>query len=175
MRAGPLAADAALTAFHEFAEQLIDAPRLARALAPDMPSLPPRANVVWRHEWNFLLDRLAETASNDRLARQLEAVAALVAGACLRVTDAWHVHMFGVEIFEEILIVSIDPLPSAGTGKSTSARRQVEIRDERCRRLLSTWYERRTTEGALSRDLLFGDPEDPRRPWRAGAVAFLLN
>src|SRR5438045_8939701 len=83
--------------------------------------------------------------------------------------------MFGVEIFDGVLIVSIDPLPSAGTGKSASARRQVEIRDDRCRGLLSAWHERRLAEGALSRDLLFGDPENPRMTWRAGTMAFLLN
>jgi integrase len=168
-------AAAALTSFHEFAEQLIDAPRLQTALDPEQPLLAPRANVFWPHEWHFLLDRLAETAPDDRLARQLEAVTALLAGACLRISDAWHVHVCGVQFFDDVVIVSIDPLPSVGTGKSASARRQVQIRDERCCRVLSAWHQRRDAEGAYPRDLLFGDPADPRRPWRGGATAFLLN
>jgi len=168
-------AAAALTAFHEFAEQALDAPRLGRALDAEMPVLAPRANVVWPHELHWVLDRLAETSPNDRLIRQIEAVVALLTGACLRIADVWHVHMFGVEVFDDVVIIAIDPLPGAGTGKSPSARRPVEVRDDRCRWLLARWHERRIAEGALPRDLLFGDPADPRRPGRAGAVAFLLN
>jgi integrase len=168
-------AAAALTAFHEFAETVLDVPRLAHALDADMPVLAPRANVVWPHELHWMLDRLADTSPDDRLVRQLEVVVALLMGACVRIQDAWHVHVFGVQIFDEEVVVAIDPLRSAGSGKSACARRQVEIHDPRCRALLSRWHERRLAEGALPRDLLFGDPGEPRRAWRAGATELLLN
>lgn len=168
-------AAASLTAFHEFIEQALDAPPLHDALDAELPAMAPRANVIWPHEQQWVFDRLGETHPSDRLARQLEGVVALLTGACLRIADVWHVHMFGVEVFDDVIIVGIDPLPSAGTGKSPSARRPVEIRDDRCRLVLAQWHERRIAEGALPRDLLFGDPENPRRPWRAGATEFLLN
>jgi len=168
-------AAAALTSFHEYIETVLDVPRLQRALDAEVPVLPPRANVVWPHEMQWILARLAETPADDRLTRQLEAVVALLMGACVRMQDAWHIHMFCVRLFDEAVVVAIDPLPSAGSGKSITARREVEIRAPRCRALLSGWHERRLAEGALSRDLLFGDPSEPRRAWRAGATEFLLN
>jgi integrase len=168
-------AAAALTSFHEYIETLLDVPPLRRALDAEVPVLSPRANVVWPHEMHWILDRLAEASGDDRLARQLEAVVALLMGACLRMQDAWHIHVFGVQPFDNVVVVAIDPLPSAGSGKSVAARRQVEIHEPRCRALLSRWHERRLAEGALSRDLLFGDPGEPRRAWRAGATEFLLN
>ena len=168
-------AAAALTSFHEYAETLLDIPRLSRALDTDVPVLPPRANIVWPHETAWILDRLEETPSHDRLARQVEAALALLAGACLRVQDIWHIHMFGIEPSELLVMVAIDPLPSAGTGKTLAARRQIEVREPRLCNLLRRWHERRALEGALPRDLLFADPSKPRMAWRAGATEYLLN
>ncbi|GAB4566584.1 MAG: hypothetical protein Tsb007_39640 [Rhizobacter sp.] len=168
-------AAAALTSFHEYAETLLDIPRLSRALDADVPVLAPRANIVWPHEASWILDRLEEAPQHDRLARQVEGALALLAGACLRVQDIWHIHMFGTQPCEDLVVVSIDPLPSAGTGKTLAARRQIEIREPRLCRLLRRWHERRMLEGALPRDLLFADPAEPRLPWRAGATEYLLN
>ena len=166
---------ASLTAFHEFIETVLDVAPLARALDPEVPVQAARANVVWPHEWHWILDQLAAGNAEDRLERQLEAAVAFLAGGCLRVQDLWHVHVFGAKVGDKTLVMAIDPMASAGDGKSPWARRPVEIQDARCHALQSGWLVRRLAEGALPRDLLFGDPDAPRRPWRPGATEFLLN
>jgi site-specific recombinase XerD len=166
---------AALTAFHEFLQTILDVPPLPNRLDADTHVLAPRANVVWSHEIDWLFDQWFELPEVDRLAQQLRAVMALLVAACVRIQDAWHIHIAGVRPMDENLVIAIDPLPSAGVGKSRSARKEVDIQSPRCRQIVIDWLERLKSEGAVPRDLLFGDPSERRCAWRRGATEYLLN
>jgi len=118
---------------------------------------------------------LAENAKEGRFNAQLAAVAAIALSTAIRTEDIWHIHMFGVFPSDSALTLHIDPLPSAGTGKSRNARRSIEVTEKRYREALLGWHARRRAEGALDDDLLFGDPSQGHRPHRRGSTLATLN
>ncbi len=168
-------AAAALTAWHEFLVEHLGVPPLDRPLDADGAVPLPRANVVWPHEQAWVQQHLAARVGQSRFDAQLATVAAIACAAALRSQDLWHVHMFGVHVGLEVVALKVDPLPSAGQGKSRHARRVVEIRSGPACTLLRAWVERRWAEGALDSDLLFGDPVDPGGPYRRGSTEASLN
>ena len=166
---------AALVAFHDVVVSVVGVARLGRSLSPELPSAKVSANVIWPHEIDACFRDLQPAADRDRLYAQALAVFAILAGAACRIEDVFHIHVFGVRSNGTSLTLFIDPLPSTGDGKTFAARRPIEIADARAVALLEAWVSRRLEEGATPRDLLFGDPDDGRRPFRPGASQGLIN
>ncbi len=168
-------AAAALTAWHEFLVEHLGVSPLDRPLDVEGDAPLPKANIVWPHEQAWMRQHLEARAGCGRFDAQLATVAAVVCAAAMRSQDLWHIHMFGVHVGAELVALNIDPLPSAGPGKSRNARRVVEIASRPACTLLRAWVERRWAEGALDSDLLFGDPVDPAVPCRRGSTEASLN
>lgn len=166
---------AAFTAFHDLLCSVLGAAPLDKHLSPETTGPLAVANLVWQHEVRLALGWLADVAGDDRLLCQARAVLALLAAGAFRSEDAFHVHMAGVRRDGEILRIAVDPLPSAGDGKTAAARRHVEISDEATVQALKDWRDRRLDEGAMPRDLLFGDPLDGRLAYRRGATVGVIN
>ena len=166
---------AALTAWHEFLVEQLEVPALERAIDEEGAVLLPRANVIWPHEAAWVREQLSARVHHGRFDAQLAAIAALVSSAALRSQDIWHIHWFGVKVGANGIRLNIDPLPSAGTGKSLNARHPVEIAIEPASHPLVDWIERRRAEGALWADLLFGDPDQPNTPYRRHSTEGQLN
>jgi hypothetical protein len=133
------------------------------------------AELVWPHEVQRALAWLAAAPAEDRLLAQCHAVLAMLAAGAFRFEDPFHLHLAGVRQDGAALQLAIDPLPTAGGGKSPAARRTVCVTDLAAVGLLQGWLQRRQDEGAMPRDLLFGDPSDGRRAYRRGATMFVLN
>ncbi|MEW5880432.1 MAG: hypothetical protein AB1761_08310 [Pseudomonadota bacterium] len=169
-------ASAALSAFHAFAVQVIDAPTLrGPAVHGVAVEPPPRANVVWPHEIDWIRGQL-EQRDGDRLIQQVRAVLELLSTTGARIGDAWSLLMQGVRDAEpHRLDVAFDPLPSTDRHKTPAAVRELSVRDRVAVQTLLAWHRRRVREGAQPRDLLFGDPHAPRRIWREGETVALLS
>jgi hypothetical protein len=166
---------ACLAAFHDILCSVLGAAPLETRLSAEKTGPVVCAELVWPHEVQRALAWLAASPPEDRLLAQSHAVLALLASGAFRSEDAFHLHVAGVRHDGDALQLAIDPLPSAGEGKTTAARRTVRITDPMAGAVLLAWLERRLTEGALPRDLLFGDPEDGRRAYRRGATIGVLN
>lgn len=169
-------ASAALSAFHAFAVATVDAPPLrGPAVRGVSVEPPPRANLVWPHEIDWIRGQL-EQRDGDRLVGQVRAVLELVWATGARIGDAWSLLMEGVRDAEpHRLTVAFDPLPSSDRQKTPAAIRDLSIRDPVATQVLRAWHRRRVREGAHPRDLLFGDPHAPRRICREGETAALLS
>jgi hypothetical protein len=168
-------AAAAVTAWHEFLVEHLGVSPLDRPLDTEGDAPLPKANIVWPHEQAWMQRHLEARAGCGRFDAQLAAVAAVVCAAAMRNQDLWHIHMFGVHVGLGVVALNVDPLPSAGQGKSRNARRVVEIESGPACTLLRAWVEGRLAEGALDSDLLFGDPVDPSVPFRRGSTEASLN
>lgn len=166
---------AAFTAFHDLLCSVLGVAPLDKRLTTEGSGPLVQANIVWPHETRLALDWLTQLASDDRLLAQARAVLTLLAAGAFRFEDAFHVHLAGFRVDDQVLRIAIDPLPSAGDGKTPAARRHVEITDVVALETLTAWRDRRLDEGAMPRDLLFGDPLDGRRHFRRGATLGVLN
>lgn len=166
---------AAFTAFHDLLCSVLGAAPLDKHLTPAGAGPLAQANLVWPHETRLALDWLAQLAGDDRLLAQARAVLTFLAAGAFRFEDAFHVHLTGFRVDGQVLRIAVDPLPSAGNGKTPAARRQVEIADEASIKTLTDWRDRRLDEGAMPRELLFGDPLDGRRAFRRGATLGVIN
>lgn len=169
-------ASAALSAFHAFAVGALDAPALrgpaVRGVAVEPP---PRANLVWPHEIDWMRGQL-EPRDGDRLIEQVRAVLELVWATGARIGDAWSLLMHGVRDAENhYLEIAFDPVPAVDRQKTHTAVRQLLVRDSIATQTLLAWHRRRVREGAEPRDLLFGDPHAPRRIWRESETVALLS
>jgi len=168
-------AAAALTAWHEFLVEHLGVSPVDRPLDAEGDAPLPKANIVWPHEQAWMQRHLEARAGYGRFDAQLATVAAVICAAAMRSQDIWHIHMFGVHVGVGVVALNVDPLPSAGQGKSRNARRVVEIASGPVCTVLGAWVERRLAEGALDSDLLFGDPVDPGVPYRRGSTEASLN
>lgn len=166
---------AALAAAHDVATSVLGAPPLRARLSPELPAAQVTANVEWDHEIAIASAWLAAAPEEDRLAAQARAMLSMLASAACRFEDTRHVHMGGVRTDGTAFRITIDPLASAGKGKSHAARRTIDISDAQHVHILEAWIERRREEGAMPRDLVFGCPEDGRSAYRSGASMGLLN
>lgn len=165
---------AALTAWHYFQVEHLGIPPLGTSLEGG-PVATPRANIVWPHERAWIMDHLIKAGERSRLGSQLAAVASILFSAAVRGEDLWHIHVSGVLVTPHTVILYIDPLPGAGVGKSSNARRAIEITEPVARELIGRWYARRRAEEALETDLLFGSPGHGSLPHRVGSTHALLN
>lgn len=168
-------ASAALSAFHAFVVATIDAPALhGPAVRGVTVEPPPRANLVWPHEIDWIRGQLDR--AGDRLIEQVRAVLELLWTTGARIGDAWSLLMQGVRNAENHgLEIAFDPLRAVDRQKTPAAVRELSVRDAIAAETLSAWHRRRVREGAEPRHLLFGDPHAPRRIWREGETVALLS
>lgn len=166
---------ASLTAFHDLLCGVLGAQPLEGRLTAGSAGPLECAELVWPHEMQRALAWLVTAPPDDRLLAQAHAVLALLAAGAFRFEDPFHLHLAGVRKDGEALQVAIDPLPTAGEGKTLAARRTVQVTAADAVAVLLAWLERRQDEGAMPRDLLFGDANDGRRAYRRGATMCVIN
>jgi site-specific recombinase XerD len=164
-----------LTAFHDVMCGVLGAQPMDKRLIASSAGPLECAELLWPHEVQRALAWLATAPPEDRLLAQAHAVLAMLAAGAFRFEDPFHLHLAGMRIDGETLQVAIDPLPTAGEGKTLAARRTVQITASDAVAVLLAWLERRHDEGGMPRDLLFGDPSDGRRPYRRGATMCVIN
>lgn len=134
---------------------------------------PPRANILWPHEYKLIQQWLTDATGDQRLMETLLLIMRLAQAVRLRTDEVLRLRLRNVTPYQHEL--EVYPLPKDGPGKSTSAARMLQLDAETAQRL-HRWTGRRRAEGATDDDYLFGDPYRPSQIYRPGAtVASMIN
>lgn len=134
---------------------------------------PPRANILWPHEYRLIQQWLTDAVGDPRLLETLSLIMQLAQVVRLRTYEVLRLRLRNVTAYQQEL--EVYPLPKDGPGKSTSAARMLQLDTETAQRL-HCWAGRRRAEGATDDDYVFGDPYHPSQIYRPGAtVASMIN
>lgn len=165
----------ALSSWHFFLMCWLDAPPLLNRLHDKVEELLPAANVIWPHEKARISDWLARAFGDERLTEQLQVCVELAWGGRIRASELFHLRLHNFRFYDELLEVEIAPMLRDGKLKSNSAKRILTYRDPAAIKIIRTWYTQRYAETALDSDLVFGDPQSPKRVYRLGSLYSTLN
>lgn len=162
-------AASAISAFHNFLEDWLDAPFISRQKYHQDSDTIPRANVIWQHEVDQILDWLNLADCDERLV-QIWRLAILIGyEKRIRIGELLAIHLQDIQFFEDQVQVFI-----AGQ-KSKAAKRYIVIKSPQTIQLLKVFVERRRKEFALGKELLLGDPKQPQSVYKLGQFYYGLN
>jgi integrase len=125
-----------------------------------------RAGIVWPHEYERLVARAMSASINPRINDSIQIILILANTFAIRAGEVQALTIGDVQIGTNELIVHFHPRRGRHSGKTYAAIRAMTSQDPLARRLLERWLDRRKREGAVSSDLLFGDPHDPEKLYR---------
>jgi hypothetical protein len=125
-----------------------------------------RAGIVWPHEYERLATRAVSASMNPRVNDSIQIILMLANTFAIRAGEVQALTIGDVQIGVNELIVHFHPRRGRHSGKTYAAIRAMTSQDPNARRLLESWLGRRKREGAVSSDLLFGDPHDPEKLYR---------
>ena len=167
-------ASACITAFLAFMADHTDIPRLTGTIARGKFLEPaPRANLLHPAEDGRIVEWLS--AIPTRLGRQAYAIYEGLRATGGRAGDLWTLTLENTRVESaQAAHLVVDPLPTNDRKKRVASSREIPLDDERCREALLAWKRRRIEEGAGPRDLLFGDPAQPRLTWCEGETRTLI-
>lgn len=167
---------AALSSFHRY---------LCRMLGTDfIPWLfndrnaskqPPRANVVWPHEFDRLHSIFRHLTQDQRLISQLDAWCALLRDSTLRFGELVGLQLHSIQINEGSIELEVAPHRGRHPLKTHAARRVLQVVDPAAVAGIRNWLDRREKEAAAPSDFLFGDPHRPDRIYQLGKCYRLFN
>lgn len=165
----------ALSSWHAFLVQWLDAPPLAKSLCKDLPVSLPRANLIWGHEFATLEKWLEDAKLDERLTWQLRVSFTIAKNARIRAAELFCLRLRSLTKHDDGLEIEVCPMPRDGSLKTPAARRRLNINNTDSQLLLLAWRARREKEGALGDDLLFGDPHHSEQVYQLGKLYVILN
>lgn len=167
---------AALSSFHRY---------LCRMLGTDfIPWLfndrntakqPPRANVVWPHEFDRLHSIFRELTQDHRLVAQLDAWSALLRNSTLRFGELVGLQLHSIQIGDNSIELEVAPHRGSRPLKTHAARRVLHIVDPTAVAGIRNWLDRREKQAAAPSDFLFGDPHRSDHIYQLGKCYRLFN
>jgi len=158
----------ALYSFHRYVVRTLDVDPVQFEDADEHPEVP-AANVVWPNEFQEAFQILEDMPLKSRTAAQSKTLLALLRTSPLRRTEIFCLRLNSLHFGAEAILVNVASKPGHTSLKSKAAARSFEISTPQARELLVAWTERRRQEAAGGDDLLFGDPDDPKRLCEMGA------
>lgn len=167
---------AALHAFHTYLVQIHDFLPLVIPLS-EAEKLVPRANLLWEHEVSLLRNLLLHCPSNadERLIQQTHVLFELGHALHFRIGEALHLRLSNICEIEGVIEVEVAPKRNDVGLKTKSSRRKITVTCPIASEHLLAWVTRRTQEGALPNEFLFGDPHRPENLYRVGATRTAIN
>ncbi len=169
----------ALSSFHHFMVRFLDAPPLRSRLHADIDEPLPAANVIWPAEKarirHWIHDAQGDERRDERLIGQFEFAIEACGENRLRANELFKLRMHNIRIYPDLVELEVAPMISDGPTKTKAGRRVIPCRDPMAQAVIRKWHARREAEGALSSDYVFGDPRNPDRIYRLGALYVLLN
>lgn len=167
---------AALSSFHRY---------LCRMLGADfIPWLyddrnhskqPPRANIIWQHEFDRVHSILRHLSEDQRLVSQLDVWCALTRDSTLRFGELVGLQLRSIHIDEDCIELEVAPHRGRHPLKTHAARRSLRITNPASVDCIRSWLRRREVEAAAPDDFLFGDPHRPERIYHLGKCYRLFN
>jgi hypothetical protein len=168
-------ASAYLAAFDAFIVEWLDLEPIGGSLFAGIVDPPPRANIVWPHEWNHVGEWAANTALDPRLSLNWQFAWHVSDADRIRIWELLTISKKSMKLHPGAVEIEIAPLPRYGRLKSPSARRTIIVTKTESLRFLSEFFERRSAEGALHDDLLLGDPHRPGKVYKLGNFCVGFN
>lgn len=136
---------------------------------------PPRANVVWPHEFDRLHSIFRELTQDQRLVSQLDTWCALLRDSTLRFGELIGLQLHSIQIHEKYIELEVAPHRGRHPLKTHASRRVLHVVDPAAVAGIRSWLDRREKEAAAPNDLLFGDPHIPDRIYQLGKCYRLFN
>lgn len=170
---------AAIASFNSYLEEWYDVAPLERSFGHWTPSKPPvRSNLLWQHEMDRCIE-LALRCEDERLGAIAVCCLWIARENAVRIQDLLRLRLVNVHppVEGSQLPLEIEVVRDAGRGrlKTVDSQRRLYIRDQEAITCLVGWHNRRTSEAAPGKALLFGDRNDDRRVYRQAALHNYLN
>lgn len=163
---------AAISSFLLFIHEEFDAPLIRPQLHKYIPDITPRAQYVSAHEVQLAYSWIDQQQGADsRLMKMSNLVLAMGYTAPFRRDELLNLRIGNVQRLTHSDCYEIE---ISGQLKTQSSVRRVQIEERWAAEALNEWLIRRHSEGANSKDFLFGDPHNPRTVYRRSACNRLL-
>lgn len=162
-------AASAISTFHHFLENWLDIPFIPRQQYLSETDSIPRANVIWPHEIEIMLQWLCDAQCDERLINCWRLSILLGYEKRVRIGELFEICIEDIQFFENKVQIHIK-------GQKTKAsKRNIVISSARTIEYLKEYVTRRKKELALVKDYLFGDPKQPRSIYKMGQFYYGLN
>jgi integrase len=158
----------ALNSWHRFLVSWLDVPPISSKLHDEVPELPPHSNILWRHEYQKIMDWLNDSCIDERMAMYLRTIFCVAYCLRIRTNELLKLKLSDIKIYDDKVAIEIK-----GT-KSSAAKRTVLI-DRESLDELEMLKNRRESELALDQDYLFADPNKIQKVYRLGAIYAFAN
>jgi len=166
----------ALASWHYFISCWLDISHLRVSLHKQVPLAIPKANVVWPDEVGLIRLWLAEANyTESRFHDQVVIAFEILVSIRIRATELLNLRMCNLNFKGSTATIEIATRESDGGVKTTAGKRVQDLKSEPTIRLLRQWLARRTQEGALPDDYLFGDPYRPEQRYCVGQLYLKIN
>lgn len=167
---------AALHAFHTYLVLVHDFLPLVVPLSEAEKPIP-KANLLWEHEVSLLRNLLLHCPgkADERLVQQMHVLFELGHALHFRIGEAMHLRLSNVCEIEGVLEVEVAPKRNDVGVKSKSSRRKITVTCPIASEHLLAWVRRRTLEGAMPEEFLFGDPHRAGSLYRVGITRTSIN
>ncbi|MFA6014360.1 MAG: site-specific integrase [Gallionellaceae bacterium] len=168
-------AAAALSSWHNFLRTWFAVSPIVKTLYDGIEQSSPRANVLWQHEVDLITSSIDMASGDERLLNQISVSHAIASNIRIRISELLKLRVQNIRIGDSGVEIEISPLRRDGKLKSSSSRRVILIEQGNAANKISDWVTKRKFEGALSQDLLFGDPYKPNSGYKLGQLVITLN
>lgn len=177
---------AALIALHLFMQSWDLTPNVPKGVFGDAHETRVKANRLWPLEIQCINQWLAD-AEKTRLIESVRCGFAIGCSVPIRIGELLWLRLEGIRIEETSVELDIAHLLSDPSLKSHESRRRLVITNPECVATISQWVQRRREEvsvatnfpgeptGALVCGYLFGDPNNPGKLFKLGAMSLLIN
>lgn len=165
---------AALLGFHRFLQKWWDVPALPHTTLTGEEMTIIAANVVWPHEMSRIFSWL-DAAPVSRLHDQVRLAFGIAGETMIRYSELIYLRCRNVIDQGGQIVIEIARSLKDGSEKSAAGRRRLQLSDKALCAQLRNWLLRRSAEGAIPGDYLFGDPNDARKIAHRGQMYYLMN
>lgn len=162
-------AASAISAFHHFLEDWLDAPFVQRLKIHQDEESIPRANVIWQHEIDLIITWLKNSQCDERLIQSWRIAILIGYEKRIRIGELLDICLSDIKISPDEIQIHISGQ------KTKAAKRTIIISSPLAISELSFFYYRRKKELATGKDFLFGDPKRSKFIYRLGQFYYGLN
>lgn len=165
----------ALKSWHAFLQQWLDAAPLKVSLYKGINPSIPQANILWPHELVLISVWIDSATCDERLASQIRISHLIASSIRIRISELLKLRIRNIRWHQSTLEIEICPMRRDGALKTKASKRVSVISNSEVSAQILQWVECRKSEGALTEDLLFGDPHNPSRGYKLGQLYVTLN
>ena len=162
-------AASAISSFHNFLEDWLDAPYIPRQKYQQDDDSVPKANVVWEHELALILEWLGRATCDQRLIEFWRVAILIAQEQRIRIGELLDIRIRDIQQYPNQIEVNISGQ------KTLAAKRTLVLKAKKTNHAVLVLLQRRALDGALQDDFLFGDPRRPKRIYKLGQFYTGLN